>query len=75
MNVIRGVGAILGWIVLSVTPNSDRLSRNLQLKDDLLNLQQPADQPQLQLQTSLPQHNGSQNGHVQFDPVKSSGIV
>ena len=34
LNVVRGVGAILGWFVVSLRPNTDRLSKNLQRTDE-----------------------------------------
>ncbi|XP_046574711.1 LOW QUALITY PROTEIN: transmembrane protein 237-like [Haliotis rubra] len=34
INTARGVFAILGWLVLSITPNADRLSHNLREGDD-----------------------------------------
>lgn len=29
INILRGVGAVFGWFVLSITPNADRLSESL----------------------------------------------
>ncbi|XP_071100111.1 LOW QUALITY PROTEIN: transmembrane protein 237-like [Haliotis cracherodii] len=34
INTARGVFAILGWLVLSISPNADRLSKNLKDGDD-----------------------------------------
>ena len=45
LNLIRGIGAILGWFILSITPKTDRISRNLELTDDILGEKQ---QEQLQ---------------------------
>ena len=30
LNLVRGVTAILGWIIISLRPNTDRLVKNLQ---------------------------------------------
>ena len=34
LNLIRGIGAILGWIIISLKPNTDRLSKNLESADE-----------------------------------------
>ncbi|XP_041367029.1 transmembrane protein 237-like [Gigantopelta aegis] len=34
INTARGVLAVLGWFILSITPNADRLRKNLQEGDD-----------------------------------------
>lgn len=36
LNTVRGVLIILGWFVLSLTPNTDRLSKNLGASGDFL---------------------------------------
>lgn len=34
MNTARGVAAILGWVVLSITCNTDRMAENLREGED-----------------------------------------
>lgn len=34
LNLVRGVMAILGWIVISLRPNTDRLVKNLQKAEE-----------------------------------------
>ncbi len=34
--MVRSAGAVLGWLILSITPNTDRLSTNLARTDDTL---------------------------------------
>ena len=34
LNLVRGLGAILGWVVISLRPNTDRLSKNLEKADE-----------------------------------------
>ena len=37
INILRGVGAVFGWLVLSITPNTDRLTESLsEVTDNVL---------------------------------------
>ena len=44
MNLCRGVGSILGWIIVSLKPSTDRLTKNLEKADEnIIGLSEPVE--------------------------------